>query len=122
VVFRGHFPDASATVFEMRLLERRADGRWAFGSYVRAADGRLRLLQRQETAAFELELEGRRVQVSLTRLPPESCRRCHQMTSPNRYPDPEKAGPCGFGPGNPGLRAGWAERFRATRGYEPFEN
>ncbi|MBI4345583.1 MAG: hypothetical protein HY553_01930 [Elusimicrobia bacterium] len=118
---RFYWADTASTVFELRLIERRADGRWAFGSYLRTADGKLRLLQRQETAAFALELEGRAVQVALTRLPPESCRRCHAAASPNRYRDVERAGPCGFGPANAALLRGWADRFRAARGYEPFE-
>lgn len=122
LLHRLELADPARTLFEFRLIERRPNGQWAYGTYVRTADAKLRLLQAQEAGAYEIELAGRPVKLELTRLHPESCRRCHAMNSAHRYPDPEKAGPCAFGPGHPTLRTEWARRFRERFGREPFEN
>lgn len=113
--------DEPGTLFEFRLIQRRPDGRWAFGTYLPTADGKLRLVQSQETGSYDVVLFGEATRIELTRLPPESCRRCHAAASPNRYPDAEFAGPCAFGPAHKDLLRGWSEAFRARFGYEPFE-
>lgn len=122
LLHRLELADPARTLFEFRLMEKRPGGQWAYGTYVRTADGKLRLLQSQESGAYEAELGGRPVKIELMRLHPESCRRCHAMNSAHRYRDPEKAGPCAFGPGHPTLRTEWARRFRERFGREAFEN
>ena len=73
---------------------------------------------------LDLDLRGSRVRAEMDRLHPESCRVCHynHSTQSHQFQDPEHAGPCDFGPGNPSLLTHWAPVYAAQHGYWPFAN
>lgn len=105
-------------LYELRLVRRRADGRWAFGIYAPRGKA-LVLVPRQE--AVEISLAGFSRAVAV-RVHPESCRNCHAMHGHNSYQwdDEEMVGPCGFGPANPRLVQEWARAYQARHGAAPF--
>jgi len=111
------------SLFEMRVVEKLADGRWAFGVYELRGD-RLRLRHVMSHDVFDLDLLGGRVRAEMDRLHPESCRICHYNHSSQsyQYEDPEHAGPCEFGPKNASVLTRWAASWAAQHGYWPFAN
>lgn len=115
-------------LFELRLIEKQPDGQWAFGSYVPSGPGRVRLILTPEPVRLAVMSDGRFHRLSARRLHPQGCRLCHQLHSFNLYPEGDPGGPCGFGPGNPALKAGpasaWALRFERDprHRYNPFLN
>jgi hypothetical protein len=113
----------SESLFEMRVVEKLPDGRWAFGVYEWRGD-RLQLRHVMSHDVFDLDLLGGRVRAEMDRLHPESCRICHYNHSSQSYQfeDPEHAGPCEFGPGNPLILTHWAVGYAARYGYWPFAN
>src|SRR6266852_7061385 len=60
------------SLFELRIVERLADGRWAFGAYERRGGPNVRLRRVMAHAVFELDLPRGRVGIEMDRLHPES--------------------------------------------------
>ena len=122
VVHRFFLKTAPRRLFELRVIEKLPDGRWAFGAYEARGGAHLRLRRRMVHEVFDVELPRGRVGVEMDRLHPESCRLCHAVHSPQayQYRDREHAGPCGFGPANPSLLTGWAPAYQVRHGYWPF--
>ena len=110
------------TLFELRIAEKRPDGRWAFGAYEWHGGGSVRLRRVMAHDVFEVDVPRGHVGVELDRLHPDSCRLCHAMHSPQayQYEDVEHVGPCGFGPANASLLTQWAPDYQAKHGYWPF--
>lgn len=118
------------TLFEVRYIEKRPDGKWAMGLY--RPEGAPRTLPETralslmtaagEETAFELRTASGAVRVDVKRLQPDSCRHCHFNMGEGgyQYPDEEHTGPCGFVPANAGLTTTWAERYRGRYGVAPF--
>lgn len=114
------------TLFELRLMEKRADGTWAFGIYIPLEDGRTLALHRKESQmlSFRVPLPRRNVQVEMERLHPQSCRTCHfnhGVRANEYYADEEHVGPCGFVPDNAAILKEWAPAYQKKHGYWPFE-
>ena len=110
------------TLFELRIAEKRPDGRWAFGAYEWRGGGTVRLRRVMAHEVFEVDVPRGHVGIELDRLHPESCRLCHAMHSPQayQYEDVEHVGPCGFGPANASLLTQWGPAYEARHGYWPF--
>jgi hypothetical protein len=110
------------SLFELRIVEKLPDGRWAFGAYEWRGGRKGHLRRVMAHDVFEVDLPRGHVGVEMDRLHPESCRLCHAMHSPQayQYRDVEHVGPCGFGPANQSLLAQWAPAYQARHGYWPF--
>ena len=122
VIHRFFLRTAPRRLFELRVLEKLRDGRWASGAYERRRGPNLRLRRAMAHEAFDVEVPRGHVGVEMDRLHPESCRLCHAVHSPQayQYRDKEHAGPCGFGPANPSLLTEWAPAYQVRHGYWPF--
>ncbi len=120
--------DALETIFELRLIQKLIDGRWAFGVYTpqTGAPGTLRLRKAEaaerETIPVQLK-EGARIDVSFQRLDISSCRRCHFMThsASRAYPSESAAGPCQVVADNPDS-AEWIRRYLQRHGESPVSD
>ncbi len=118
------------SLFEVRYIEKRPDGRWAMGLYhpegaprPLAETGALRLhTTAGAETTFEVRTASGAVRVNVKRLQPDSCRHCHLNMGEggHQFPDEEHAGPCGFVPANTALTTTWAERYRGRYGVAPF--
>ncbi len=111
-------------LFELRLVQKLPDGKWAFGLY-REEPGAANLPLHRDgmpPLSFEVEIKGQLVRVDMFRLSPASCRTCHFRMGHGGYQSPavDHAGPCGFSPPNPRLLTDWARDYRARHGHEPF--
>lgn len=118
------FRTSPLQVFEMRMEQKLANGQWAFGIYSPVGN---RLVLNKYTGlrpeSYQIQLvSGERVEISLKHLNLLSCRNCHLATSPSsyQYPSVDFAGPCGFGPANPGIVGDWAKRYTQVHGESPF--
>ena len=109
-------------LFELRIAEKLADGRWAFGAYDWRAGPNVRLRRSMAHDVFDVDVPRGHVGVEMDRLHPESCRLCHAVHSPQayQYRDKEHVGPCGFGPANPSMLTRWAPAYQVRHGYWPF--
>jgi hypothetical protein len=117
-------------LFEMRYIEKRADGKWSMGLFHPSGPpkpvgqtGALALNRDADAhARFDVDLGTATIRVHVQRLRPDSCRHCHWAMGEGgyQYPDMEHAGPCGFVPTNPHLLKEWAEAYRKSRGASPF--
>ncbi len=116
-----------ATLYELRIGRKRADGRWAYGIYVPVeGEESLRLLTHRGLPPHSLRLEvsgSRPWNITMKRMGTEACRACHFAHSSSRYQfrNREEAGPCGFGPHNQELTRSWADTYFEKHGYRPFE-
>jgi hypothetical protein len=118
------FNDKSATLFEMRVVEKLDEKNWGYGTYVQTNDRLLlRTTPTSETKEFQLtDTDGKPLSIRLRTIPQASCARCHAQTSIGPEPQQlaEETGPCEFHPGNVNLRTSWASAFTALRGWAPF--
>lgn len=117
-------------IHELRVLQKRSDGTWAYGVYSpmdNAPDAPLLVLQTypEPTPVKVFRVREGAGQVTLfshfgVRL--GACRDCHFERSPSayQYPSAALAGPCGFVPANSSLLTQWAERYRERHGHSPF--
>ena len=136
-------------IFELRLVRKMPDGRWAFGSYspadlddqTLASTLRLNAYPDLPEASFHIWPSaglpsGVMTTVALKRIRLSSCRGCHFSNSTADYqyarhlPDGRldvpasiaAAGPCGFVPNNPSVRGMWAQSYSSKNGgRSPFE-
>lgn len=124
VLHRFYFKTEPRTLFELRLVQKLPDGKWAFGIYTADGAGERLPLHREGSPAlaYEVLIRGRQVHVDMLRMSPSSCRACHFHMGHGgyQYPDQERVGPCGFSPPNPHLLTDWARDYRARHGAEPF--
>lgn len=124
VLHRISLKSSPETLFELRLVQKMPDGKWAFGIY--KADGAADSLplhrEGMPPLSFDTTINGQAVHVDMFRLSPASCRTCHYRMGHGgyQYPDVDHAGPCGFSPPNPHLLADWAAAYQARHGYAPF--
>lgn len=119
-------------LFELRMIQKRADGTWAFGTYIprisetTGAPLKLSLIQTSERQPyFEAtnQIGEKNVSISLTRIRSTTCQRCHAATSPSshQYPTLAETGPCGFVPANRENVLKWSDGFAQKHGAVPFE-
>ena len=119
-IYMNSLPQKS--LFEVRYIEKRPDGKWAMGLYhpegaprpLRDTGNLALLTAAGAETTFELRTSSGAVRVNVKRLQPDSCRHCHFNMGEGgyQYPDEEHTGPCGFVPANAGLTTTWAERYR----------
>ncbi|TNF01372.1 MAG: hypothetical protein EP326_04430 [Deltaproteobacteria bacterium] len=117
--------DKEKTPFELRMMERVEEGRWAFGVYhLKEGEYKLQnyngLLQKE----FELNHENGKVyNVSLKHIPLQVCQNCHSNTTsaPYQYSSRQDVGPCEFTPANPKVKNDWVKKFLDERGYHPIQ-
>lgn len=117
------FNDDQNSVFELRMMERVDDKRWAFGVY--HIDGNQYKLQHY-TGLLPKEYhvkgkDGEDYQVKLKHIPLHVCQNCHRNTTsaPHQYENLQDVGPCEFTAQNPKVKNEWFEAFKTSRGYEP---
>lgn len=125
LIHRIFLNEREPKLFEVRMIKKITDRKWAFALYAKDGEGKLR---RHEDGSPDLQfkvqtLKGS-VPIQMKRLHPESCRHCHWMdiTSPSafQFESPDEAGPCGFGPTNEHLKKEWAPKYQSKQGYWPF--
>lgn len=117
--------DAEKTSFELRMMERVEEGRWAFGVY-HLKEGEFKLQDYKGLLAKEFELdhrEGKKYKVSLKHIPLHVCQNCHSNTTsaPYQYNSRQDVGPCEFTPANPKVQTDWVKKFLKVRGYNPIQ-
>jgi hypothetical protein len=110
---------------ELRVEKKMAKNRWAFGIYSPGRPGFLKLNDEGSDPRRDFQALGSAgsiLRLTLTRLPMQTCRHCHQSTSPAayQYADEEATGPCGFVPGHTELRGSWADQYERQTGARPF--
>ena len=118
-----------AQLFELRYVRKVGPDDWRFGMYAPPKSDpysdtlELKNYEGSESRAYSLDLQQLgATRLSLKGIPLGSCQLCHfsLSTSAYQYASDEQAGPCGFGPANPGLRAAWTASYQKLRGYDPF--
>lgn len=124
VVHLIEFRSVPKQVYELRIVQKRENGTWAYGVYspLSTDSTKLELHKYVGTlpAQFSFKHErGNDVQLGLRRINLRSCQHCHAMNSPSRhqYETVEEAGPCGFAPHNPEIKTSWVEKYRAIHGH-----
>jgi hypothetical protein len=148
VEHRIRWKASDAPVFELRVIEKLPNGRWAFGMYTpeedapasnsgalpkpltpKKPDHDLVLNRYSGTPgqAFKLRPIGQpaEIQVNIRKLPLQHCQHCHFMHSPSghQYETEDDTGPCGFAPANgENIRKGWAESWLKKFGASPLQS
>ncbi len=117
--------DKEKTPFELRMIERVKEGRWAFGVYhLKNNEFQLQNYQGLLNKDFELDhTDGNSYQVSLKHIPLQVCQNCHRNTTsaPYQYRSNQDVGPCEFTPANPKVKNEWVKKFLTERGYHPVQ-
>jgi uncharacterized protein YlaI len=119
------FNDKNNTPFELRMMERVEEGRWAFGVY-HLKNNEYQLQDYQGLLAREFEMnhrDGKTYQVKLKHIPLHVCQNCHSNTTsaPWQYTSRQDVGPCEFTPANPKVQNEWVKKFLEERGYNPIK-
>lgn len=133
IVHRIFLRTVPRTIFELRVIWKRGDGKWSYGLYAPSdvdhgsdtlrlhAENRLPVEIHAIVRGDDANHSGP-VRITGNRLSPVSCRACHFAFSAAsyQYPERELAGPCGFVPGNASVVGKWAPEYRRVHGYWPF--
>lgn len=123
VIHQLNFKDDKHSLFELRMIERVTDKRWAFGVY-HPINGKLELQDYQGRLAKEFDLrtaDGKPLNIKLHHIPLNVCQNCHNNTTsaPHQYESREDVGPCEFTPTNPKVRNDWVKGFVEAFGRQP---
>lgn len=110
-------------VFELRIVEKLENGRFAFGVYLPAGE-HFELMEEADRSQQKRVKSGRRGTSELTfqRINIRSCRHCHSSTTNSRYQYSriDLTGPCEFAPGTKGLRERFTKEYLKAFGVSPF--
>ncbi len=124
VIHQMNFKDDKSTLFELRMIERVTDSRWAYGVYhPKEAELTLQDYRGQLPKEFILKTkEGRPLNVKLRHIPLHVCQNCHRNTTsaPHQYEGPKDVGPCEFTPVNPKVKNDWVNNFTEAFGRSPL--
>lgn len=123
VIHQLNFKDDKSTLFELRMIERVNDKRWAYGVY-HPKEGQLSLQDYRGQLPKEFILktkDGRPLNVKLRHIPLHVCQNCHRNTTsaPHQYQGPKDVGPCEFTPVNPKVKKDWVRAYEEAFGRSP---
>lgn len=124
VIHQLNFNDDNKTLFELRMVERVTDSRWAYGVY-HPKEGQLSLQDYKGQLPKEFILktsEGRPLNIKLRHIPLQVCQNCHRNTTsaPHQYTSLQDVGPCEFTPVNPKVKKEWVNSFIKAFGRSPI--
>lgn len=123
VIHQLNFKDDKKSLFELRMIERVSDKRWAYGVY-HPINGQLELANYtgHKDREFNLKMpNGKQTHVKLHHIPLHVCQNCHNRTTsaPHQYESLEDVGPCEFTPSNPKVKNDWVQGFVRAFGRQP---
>lgn len=123
VIHQLNFKDDKESLFELRMIERVSDKRWAFGVY-HPVNGKLELASYRGRLDKEFQLrteDGKDLNIKLSHIPLNVCQNCHNNTTsaPYQYQGGEDVGPCEFTPANPKVKNDWVSGYIKAFGREP---
>lgn len=123
VIHQLNFKNDKKSLFELRMIERVSDKRWAFGVY-HPVNGKLELQNYQGRLAKEFNLrttDGKDLNVKLSHIPLNVCQNCHNNTTsaPHQYESRQDVGPCEFTPVNPKVKNDWVNGYVQAFGRSP---
>ena len=114
------------TYFELRIIEKRNDGVWAFGEYL-PTDKQWQLVDSEtETKNIDIHYtteDNIKAHLQMQTVPQQVCANCHRGTTTHDWPkdSPDAAGPCEMTPENPNLMTQWRKDFEKQMGWSPFQ-
>lgn len=124
VIHQLDFKDDKKSIFELRMMERVNDKRWAFGIYILNGNKfELQDYEGHKDEEYHLKQNGDDLHIKLHHIPLHVCQKCHSRTTsaPHQYKDLMDVGPCEFTPTNPFVKKDWVENFKREFGYDPIE-
>lgn len=118
--------DQEKTLFELRMIEKRKDGVWSFGTYLPEQNEWRLIDSATESKSVDREYvteDQIRVRLQMGTVPQQVCSNCHMGTTTHNWPkdSPDAAGPCEMTPENPHLMTTWKADFEKKLGWSPFE-
>lgn len=118
--------DPEKTLFELRMIEKRTDGIWSFGTYLPKENEWQLIDSSTESKNVDIEYvteDQIRVRLQMGTVPQQVCANCHRGTTTHNWPkdSPDAAGPCEMTPENPNLMTDWKKDFENKLGWSPFE-
>ena len=144
-VHRIRFKSDPPALFEIRLVRKLNNGKWAFGSYSLTGDDAGTLALNTYTSlpkvTYQVKVAGTPTdapptKVQFFRVNLVTCQSCHYMNSTGFYQYSVAGadgktdlhasfavtGPCGFVPTNPSIKDSWAKAVLDKNGNSPFDD
>lgn len=123
VIHQLNFKNDKKSLFELRMIERVSNKRWAFGVY-HPIEGKLKLANYPGRLPKEFNLrthDGKPLNIKLSHIPLNVCQNCHNNTTsaPHQYESRIDVGPCEFTPTNPNVKDKWVKEFISAFGRKP---